>query len=83
MFLQKGGDIAVLTVEALKGVLNESGEIRKELESQRRKDVHASFKTAPFEDLVTKAAARVSIINYEDYQLFGVKLRGKIEFPYV
>jgi len=48
-----------MTVDNLKQLLNESPDIRKELEDQRRKELTASFKTLPFEDLVTKAAARV------------------------
>lgn len=53
-----------MTVDTLKNVLNESSDIRKEIETQKRKDLTNTFKTAPFEDLVSKAAARVSLIIY-------------------
>lgn len=49
----------VMTVDNLKTVLNEPSEIRKELETQKRKELVYTFKTAPFEDLVSKAAAGV------------------------
>ncbi len=49
-----------MTVEALKNVLNEPPDVRKEIETQKRKDMVNAFKTVPFEDLVSKAAARVS-----------------------
>lgn len=60
---------SVMTVDSLKNVLNEPPEIRKEIETQKRKDVANTFKTAPFEDLVSKAAARVCkslrLLNFE------------------
>lgn len=50
----------IMTVEDLKRLLNESPDIRKEIESQRRKEVATAFKTITFDDLVAKAAAKVS-----------------------
>jgi hypothetical protein len=54
-------ELPIMTVDSLKHILNEPPEIRKELESQRRKDLVNTFKTANFEDIVSKAAARVYI----------------------
>lgn len=61
--MQQQAEETVMTVDSLKNVLNEPPEIRKELETQKRKDLSNTFKTAPFEDLVSKAAARVSYIH--------------------
>jgi hypothetical protein len=48
----------IMTVEDLKRLLNESPDIRKEIESQRRKEITTAFKTITFEDLIAKAAAK-------------------------
>lgn len=48
-----------LTVESLKKILNEPSESRKAAECEKRKNLNESFKTAAFEDLVSKAAAKV------------------------
>lgn len=51
------------TVESLKKILNEPSEPRKAAESEKRKNLNESFKTASFDDLVSKAAAKVTSIK--------------------
>ena len=50
----------IMTVEHLKRQISGSSDIRKELEVQKRKEITQAFKTANFEDLVAKAAAKAS-----------------------
>lgn len=57
------------TVESLKKILNEPSEPRKAAESEKRKNLNESFKTASFDDLVSKAAAKVTSIK----KIFNLK----------
>ncbi|CAG7731201.1 unnamed protein product [Allacma fusca] len=52
-----------MTVENLKRLLNDSSDIRKEIEVQKRKELTHAYKTANFEDLVAKTAAKQTVLQ--------------------
>jgi len=57
-------------VEDLKRLLNEPPELRKEIESQKRKELTTAFKTVDFDDLVTKAAAKGGNLQHKLSEIF-------------
>ncbi|CAL8131607.1 unnamed protein product [Orchesella dallaii] len=71
-----------LTVESLKKILNEPSENRKAVESEKRKNLNESFKTAAFEDLVSKAAAKGGNLQNKLSEIFSkVAVSGTVESP--
>lgn len=60
-----------MTVEDLKRLLNEPPELRKEIESQKRKELTNAFKTVDFDDLVTKAAAKGGNLQHKLSEIFA------------